>query len=159
MRVRPTALIALAAATLLWPASAFAKRRAPSPVPAVVWQGVEYRAPLDVEHMGHVQAFELSSGKMLWETKVYHVWIMPFAEEDVQWVFISAMQIQDGKLLVRNENEKSFKLDLKTGRVDGAIPYWLPWFVAGCLLLVLVFFVWIRHRTASRNELIEKPLA
>ncbi len=158
MRVGPKTLIALAAATLLWPASAFAKRRAPSPVPAVIWQGVEYRAPLDVEHMGHVQAFKLSSGQALWETKIYHVWIMPLAEEDVQWVFISAMQIQDGKLLVRNENGKSFKLDLKTGRVEGAIPYWLPWFVVGCLLLVLVFFVWMR-RTASRNVLIEKPLA
>jgi outer membrane protein assembly factor BamB len=159
MRVRPSALIALAAATLLWPASAFAKRRAPSPVPAVVWEGVEYRTPLDVEHMGHVQAFQLSSGKMLWETKVYHVWIMPLVEEDVQWVFISAMRIQDGKLLVRNEIGNSFKLDLKTGRVDGAMPYWVPWFVVGCLLLTLFFIVWIRHRTAIGNELIEKPLA
>jgi len=149
MRAQSTALIALAATTLLWPASAFAKRRGPSPVPPVVWQGVEYRAPLDVEHMGHVQAIELSSSRTLWETKVYHVWIMPLAERDVQWVFISAMQIQNGKLLIRNENGKSFELNLKTGRVEGAIRYWMPWPVAGGLLLVLGFFAWIRHRWGS----------
>jgi outer membrane protein assembly factor BamB len=152
MLIRPTALIALAAATLLWPSPAFAKRRAPSPVPAVVWQGVEYRAPLDVDHIGHVQAFKLSSGQKLWESKVYHAWIMPLAEEDAQWVFISAMQIQNGKLLVKNEDGKSFKVDLKTGRVEGALLYWLRWPVAGCLLLVLIFFVWIRNRTANRME-------
>jgi len=144
MRVQSTALISLAAATLLWPASAFAKRRAPSRVPPVVWQGVEYRAPLDVEHIGYVQAFELPSGRKLWETKVYHVWIVPLLEEDVQWVFISGMQVQDGKLLVRNENGKNFMLDLKTGRVEGAMRYWVPWFVAGALLLVLAFFAWTR---------------
>lgn len=159
MRVQSTALIALAAATLLWPASAFAKRRSPSPVPPVVWQGVEYRAPLDVEHMGHVQAFELSSGRTLWETKVYHVWIMPLAEEDVQWVFISAMQIQNGKLLVRNENGKSFKLNLKTGRVEGAMSYWMLGAAPCGLLLVLGYFAWIRHRRASRYDGVEKPLA
>src|SRR2546426_10024285 len=104
MRVQSTALISLAAATLLWPASASAKRRAPNPVPPVVWQGVEYRAPLDVEHMGYAQAFELPSGRKLWETKVYHVWIVPTLEEDNQWVFISGMQIQGGKSGMRTES-------------------------------------------------------
>jgi hypothetical protein len=144
MHVQPIALIALAAATLLWPASALAKRRAPNPVSSVVWQGVEYRAPLDVEHMGYVQAFELSSGQKLWETKVYHVWIMPLLEEDVQWVFVSAIEVQGGKLLVRNENGKSFRLDLKTGRIEGVMRYWVPWLVAVGLLLVLAFLAWIR---------------
>ena len=149
MRFQSTALITLAAAILLWPASAFAKRRAPSPVPPIVWQGVEYRAPLDVEHMGHVQAIELSSGQTLWETKVYRVWITPLAEEDVRWVFISAMQIQNGKLLVRNENGKNFELNLKTGRVEGAMRYWTPWSVGGGLVLILGFFAWIRYRCAK----------
>ena len=146
------ALMALATATLVCPASAFAKRRDPSPVPSIVWQGVEYRAPLDVAHMGHVQAFELTSGRKLWETRVYHVWIMPSLEEDVQWVFISAMQVQDGKLLVKNENGKSFRLDLKTGRIEGAMRYWAPWFMAGGLLLVLVFWL-VLKRSVIRGEI------
>jgi outer membrane protein assembly factor BamB len=143
--------MAFAAMALLWPASAFATRKAANPVPPVVWQGVEYRAPLDVDHMGHVQAFELQSRRKLWETKVYHVWIVPLLEEDVQWVFVSSMQVQGGKLVVRNEHGKSYRLDLKTGRIEGAMRYWLPWFVAGVFLMVVVFFAWIRkgHRQQS----------
>src|SRR5262245_38412660 len=97
------AFIAIATLALFSPDTAFAKRKAPKPVPPVVWEGVEYRAPLNVEHMGCVQAIELSSGRKLWETEVYHVWIVPTLEEDVQWVFISSMKVQGGKLLVRNE--------------------------------------------------------
>jgi hypothetical protein len=153
MRFQPTVLAILAVTTLLWPASALAKRRAPSPVPPVIWEGVEYRAPLDVEHMGYVQAFDVTSGRKLWETKVYHVWIIPMLEEDVQWVFVSAMQVQDGKLLVRNENGKSFRLDLKTGQVAGAMYYWLAWFAAGGLLLVMVFLARSQKRRSQEGQM------
>src|SRR5438132_8166883 len=120
---------------LLWPAYAFAKRRAPKPVPPVVWQGVEYRAPLDVDHIGHVQAVELVSGKKLWETRVYENYTLPLLEEDVQRVFISRMQVKGGKLLIENESGKSFKLDLETGRLDGRMPFWVPWVIAGVFLV------------------------
>lgn len=147
-------LLAFAAMILLWPASAFAKRRAPSPVLPVVWQGVEYRAPLDVEHMGYIQAFDLASGRKLWDTRVYHVWIIPLHEKDVQWVFISSVQVQNEKLLVTNEKGKSFRLDPRTGRVEGAMRYWLPWFLTGALLLSLAYVAWIRalHSQSARQE-------
>ena len=144
MRLQRTPLIFFAAVTLLWPAMAFAKRKAPSPVPPVIWQGVEYRAPLDVDHMGHVQAFELPSHRKLWETKVYYVWTLPLLEEDNQWVFVSGMRIQNGKLLVSSEAGRNYRLDLRTGRIVGAMRYWLPWFLAGVLLMVLAFFAWVR---------------
>jgi len=144
MRLQPSALIGLAAVTLLWPATAFAKRKAPSAVPPIVWQGMEYRAPLDVAHMGHVQAFELPSHRKLWETKVYQVWTLPLLEGDNQWVFVSGMRIQDGKLLVSNEAGGNYRLDLRTGRIEGSMRYWLPWFLAGILLMVVVFFAWVR---------------
>lgn len=95
---------------------------------------------------------------MLWETKVYHVWIVPLAEEDVQWVFISAMQMQNGNLIVRNERGKSFKLDPKTGRVEGAMPVWLPWGAVGGLFVLLSFFAWVLHRTPSRYRVVERHL-
>jgi hypothetical protein len=144
IRVQQKALIAFAAVAFLWPASALAKRKSPSPVPPLVWQGVEYRAPLDVEHMGRIQAFELPSRRQLWETRVYHVWIMPLLEEDVQWVFVSSMQVQGGKLLVTSENGKTYRLDPMTGRIEGAMRYWLPWFLAGIFLMVVACFAWIR---------------
>ncbi len=141
---RAWTIMTIAALSLFCPAAAYAKRKAPSPVPPVVWQGVEYRAPLDVEHMGYIQAFELPSHRKLWETKVYHVRIMPLLEEDVQWVFVSSMQVQGGRLLVRNEKGKSYWLDLKTGRIEGAMRYWLPWFLAGAFLMVVALFAWTR---------------
>jgi hypothetical protein len=112
---------------------------------------VEYRAPLDAEHIGYVQAFELPSHRKLWETKVYHVWIIPLLEEDVQWVFISGMQVQDGQLLVRNENGRTYRLDLKTGHVEGAVRYWLPLFSAGGLLVAVALFAWMRKRQGQQG--------
>ncbi len=151
-------LVVIAAMSLLWPAPAYAKRKAPDPVPPVVWQGVEYRAPLDVAHMGCVQAFDLSSGRKLWETKVYHVWINPLLEEDVQWVFVSGLQVQDGKLLVRNEHGRSYILNLKTGRLEGFLPAWFGWLLVGCFLLASASLLWIRKvrrqhdRTANGSQ-------
>jgi outer membrane protein assembly factor BamB len=150
MRVQPTTLILITTATFLWAGSAYAKRAAPKLVPPVVWQGVEYRAPLDVEHIGHVQAFDLSSGRELWETTVYHVPINPLVEEDVQWVFISEMQVQDGKLVIMNERRKTYRLDLKTGRVEGAMLYWMAVFLVAVVLLLGVFAVW--RRAASGQQ-------
>lgn len=43
MRVQTRVLIAVVAATWLWPATALAKRGAPTAVPPVFWLGVEYR--------------------------------------------------------------------------------------------------------------------
>lgn len=137
-------LLTIVALVLFLPFTVFAKRKAPKPVPPVVWEGVEYRAPLDVEHMGYVQAVELSSGRKLWETEVYHVLMMPALEQDVQWVFISSMKLQGGKLLVVNENGKIFRLNLKTGRIEGALRYWLPWFLLAALFGSAALLVWVR---------------
>ncbi len=137
MKATVVALLAL----LLVPASAIAKRKAPSPVAPVVWQGVEYRAPLDVEHMGRVQAYDQRSGSMLWETKVYRVWINPLLEEDVQWVFISGMRIEGGKLVVRNEKGKTYRVDVGSGRVEGAVGYGLVFLLGGVCVVVVGVFV------------------
>jgi outer membrane protein assembly factor BamB len=144
MRVYPTVMAVVAAVIFLWPVLAFAKRRAPKPAPPVVSEGVEYRAPLSVEQPGHVEAVELATGKKLWDTEVYHVWIMPLAETDVQWVFITSLQIQNGKLLVSNEDGRRYRVDLKTGHFEGAMCYWLPWPCLGTLLFLAGYFVWRR---------------
>src|SRR5258708_4030822 len=71
--VRPPLIIAASLVFLLSlpPSVAFAKRRAPKPVPPLVHEGVEYRAPH--ARMGIVEAVDRASGRKLWETRVYVV--------------------------------------------------------------------------------------
>jgi outer membrane protein assembly factor BamB len=140
MRLHLIPVITFASAAMLLPVSVSAERLAPKPVPPIIYEGVEYRAPLD-NQMGHVQAVDMASGRTLWETKVYNVKINPALEEDVQLIFITDLRIQDGKILVRNEAGKTYRLDPKTGRVDATLLSWLTWLCVGILLLVAILFV------------------
>ena len=40
--------------------------------------------------------------------------IDPNLEEDVQWVFIKALSIQDGRLMVTSESGKTYQVDVNT---------------------------------------------
>ena len=152
MRTPHTLAATVLTGALLFPFAAFAKRAAPKPVPPVVDHGVEYRA----KDMNFVEAVDLASHARLWRTKVYFVWYVPLAEQDCQDIFITTLAVQNGRLLVRNEAGRTYRVDLRTGHVEGAIRYWLPWFVAGVVLLVLLvvtFFAWMRAGEWPTNGL------
>ena len=89
-----------------------AKRAAPINVPAVIHGQIEYTAPHS--KMGYVEAWDLSSGKMLWDHQVYKVRYIPFLETDVQDIFITGLKIKNGKLIKSNEKQKTFSLDLSS---------------------------------------------
>jgi len=131
--------VLILAVSVFCPNSAFAKRRAPKPVLPVVWNGVEYRA----RDMNSVEAVNLASQQKLWRTRAYFVWYDPFAEKDVQDIFITSLAVQNGKLLVTNEAGKSYWLNLKTGHIEGAARYWLPSCII-CVLLLCGYLVWRR---------------
>ena len=68
--------------------SALAKRLSPKPVTPVISGGIRYSAE------GHgrdqyVVAADASTGNVLWRVKVFHTYIKPWWEEDVQWVYIT----------------------------------------------------------------------
>jgi hypothetical protein len=44
--------------------------------------------------------------------------IDPGLEEDVQWVFITALELDGGKLRVTNGKGEQYTLDLKTKKVE-----------------------------------------
>lgn len=96
---------------------AYAKREAPTQVPPVDYEGVRYKAPNHDGRRGYVQAWDIDSGKMLWEVTIFRNRINPFLEEDVQWVFIEEMRIEKGYLVVISERQVSYRLDLKTRAV------------------------------------------
>ncbi len=89
-----------------------AKRLPPPKVEPVIYNGVKYTATH--EKMGYVQAWDIKTGKKLWEKKVYDVKIDPYMEADVQWVFITNLSIKDGKLIVVNENGDKYEIDIES---------------------------------------------
>ena len=101
----------------LFASSALAKRAAPSKVKSIVHNGVEYRAPLSVDKIGFVQGWDVAEQKLLWEKKIYGTLYVPSLERDVQWVFITDLQLRDGLLFVTNERGKRYSLDLRSKRV------------------------------------------
>lgn len=97
---------------------AWAKREAPKPVTPVIHNGVKYVVPHDNGREGKVEARNEKTGEKLWEIVVYTIKIDPNLEEDVQWVFISGLAVRDNSLLVTNEKNEHFTLDLKTKKVE-----------------------------------------
>ena len=109
-----TAILVVVMSLLLAPA-VIAKRAPPADVKPALSKGVEDRAPQD--KMGFVEAWDKAAGKMLWEKRVYEVQIDPALERDVQHVFITKLEVDAGKLLVSNERNEHYTVDLKTQAV------------------------------------------
>ncbi len=80
------------------------------PVAPVVYKGVRFIAPPDA--MGFVQAWDIQTGKKVWEKKVYDVVINPWMEEDVQLVFITSLSAGDDILYVVNEKGGKYSITI-----------------------------------------------
>ena len=105
------------AAALLLPSLALAKRVAPAEVKPVVHQGIRYIAPNDDGRRAYIEAWDVQTNKKLWDLTIFVNRIDPKLEEDVQWVFIKALRVQDGTLIVTPERGKTYRVDLKTRAV------------------------------------------
>jgi hypothetical protein len=114
MRNSQTALLAMW--VLISASPVFAKRLPPKPVPPIRIEDVEYSVP-HRNQMGFVVATDLKSKVILWQRQIYTVKIDPNLEEDVQWSFITSIKPGLGKILVENESNGIYELDLKTLQV------------------------------------------
>ncbi len=100
-----------------------AKRSTPKEVTPVVYEGVRYTAPHWVIANGkriaggYIEAFNAQTNKKLWRLKIYETKYAPQLEKDVQDVFITSMAIEKNKLVVVNERDVGYEVDLKTRRV------------------------------------------
>lgn len=108
-------IIFVIACCLFFAPFSYAKRQAPKEVTPVRIQEIEYRAPH--EKMGYVEAWNIKTGGKLWERKIYPVFIYPLMETDVQWIFITDLKAVNDQLIVTNELNKKYALDLKTKKV------------------------------------------
>jgi hypothetical protein len=108
---------------MLVPCLALAKRSVPAEVPPVVDGNVRYAAPHGGfgspanpcgQIGGCVVAYDNTTGALLWSLEVYSITYDPDVEEDVQWVFIISLALEDGRLLVSNERGQCFTIDRAT---------------------------------------------
>lgn len=66
--------------------------------------------------MNYVLASD-SAGKEIFRIKIFDVPIDPKMEEDVQWIFITDLKLSGNALLVRDEKDRCFAVDLTTRAV------------------------------------------
>ena len=112
-----TQLGVLLLSLLFLPQLAFAKRTAPVRVNPVVYESIRYVAPNDDGRRGYVEARNVATNKKLWELTLFTNRIDPKLEEDVQWVFIKALNIQDGRLVAISERGETYQIDLQTKEI------------------------------------------
>jgi hypothetical protein len=103
--------------SVLCPPCVFAKRTAAPKVEPIVYEGVRFTAPNDNGRRAYIQAWDIQTGKKLWEVTVFRNFIQPWMEECVQWVFIKEIRIVNGKLIVLAERDRVYSVDLKTRAV------------------------------------------
>jgi len=113
-RSRMTRLVLTLIAPVLLPSLALSKRTAPATVTPVIYEGVRYVAPNDNGRRAYIEAWDAQTNRKLWELNIFTNRIDPKLEEDVQWVFIKTLTIQDGRLMVTSERGERCSIDLKT---------------------------------------------
>jgi hypothetical protein len=109
-------------AMALLPSLAAAKRAAPPKVEPVIHEGIRYVAPNDDGRRAYVEARDVETDKKLWDLTIFTNRIDPKLEEDVQWVFIKALSVERGVLLVTSEHGRRYQVDLKTKAITQSNP-------------------------------------
>lgn len=106
-----------------------AKRKEPTPVPPILYNGIQYRAPHwgkmngKEQNGGYIEAWDPKLNKKLWELRVYSISSNNHATEADIWdVFITALSIQNGQLIVVNEKNERYAIDLEQQKVVQVLP-------------------------------------
>jgi hypothetical protein len=99
------------------PLLAPAKRVVSPEVEPVIHEGIRYVAPNDDGRRAYIEAWNVQTNKKVWYLTVFTNRIDPGLEEDVQWVFIEAMSVEDAMLLVTSERGNTYRIDLNARAV------------------------------------------
>jgi hypothetical protein len=69
--------------------------------------------PNKIGTKGIIQAWNIKTGKKLWEKTLYTVRINPKLETDVQWLYIQSIQIKGNQIIATNEQNQRYSINLK----------------------------------------------
>jgi outer membrane protein assembly factor BamB len=78
----------------------------------LIYKGIKFVASNTVKDskLGYVQAWDVETGKKVWEKKVYSVVKIPFFLEE--YALIISLSIEDGKLVVVSDNGREYRIDI-----------------------------------------------
>lgn len=134
-------LVILLILTLLPMSNIQAKRLAPDPVEPIHFEGIRY----EVSGMGVVLAWDEKNNQELWKNTIYKVSYVPNLETDAQDIWITNLEVANGVLLVTNEGNATYKVDLKTGKVlsdpSDSNKIYLALVIGGLIFLISMGFV------------------
>jgi hypothetical protein len=114
---RSRAILWLLTAGLLLSISAQAKRIPAPIITPIIHEGIRYTVPNDRGTVAYVVAWDQATGKQLWKKTLFRKLLIPLLEPDVQWVFIKEMRLEESRLLLIDERNRRYSLDLKTRKV------------------------------------------
>ncbi|HEX4044943.1 MAG TPA: hypothetical protein VHZ76_04685 [Gammaproteobacteria bacterium] len=101
---------------LLLSSNSFAKRVPPPVVPAITHQGISYSAAY--AKGGIIEAHDIKTKQLLWKAQVYRVQYKPALETDVQDIFITRMTLNKDRLLITDEKNRHYSVNIHTHRVQ-----------------------------------------
>jgi hypothetical protein len=88
-------------------------KRIPAPnVEPVIHNGIQYIVPNDNGRREYIRALDVKTGKLLKEITVKRNFIWFWIEEDLQWFYITKIEVQEGYLVVTDEKNRVFKVKL-----------------------------------------------
>jgi hypothetical protein len=93
--------------------TAMAKRTAPKEVVPLRVGDVEYRVP-HFSHTGCIEAWDVKHGRMLWRKQIYVIRYDAVPEKDVQDIFITSIEMKEKILLIKNERDSEYELNLES---------------------------------------------
>lgn len=87
-------------------------------IPPVDIGGVRFEIPNDQGFRGYVRAWDVQTGKIVWEKTIYRVvWRFPFHELDMYYCVVIQAKARGGKLLIQNDRKKWYSLDPEIRKV------------------------------------------
>jgi hypothetical protein len=107
----------LISSLLLTTLLAEAKRGAPAEVLPATVGNIEYSAPHrngTHKQMGFIEARDLKSGGLIWNRQIYTVKYDPDLVGDVQDVFMKRITVEGNNLIITNERNSKYQLDLNS---------------------------------------------
>ena len=96
---------------------AWCKRGGAPIVEPVIYANVKYIVPNDNGRRAYIEAWDLKTNKKVWEQTIFTTTIIPLLEEDVQWVLIKRLKIENGNILITDEKERQYSLNPTTKKV------------------------------------------